>query len=374
MRGPSPHRIRHLVRKEFKQLLRDPRARPIIFATPVIQLVMFGYAVNTDVRNTRTFVVDHDGTAIARELQDALTASGYFRVVQRSERPSEMMRALDQGRAVVGLQIPAGFTADLLAGRGATVQLLIDGSDSNTATVAQGYAVLIIQGFGASHGPVAVETRTGGVDLRSRAWYNPSLESRVYNVPAVIGILLLLICLLLTSLSVVREREIGTLDQLVVTPITPTELMMGKTIPVVLIGLFDVALITAVAMLWFDIPFRGTVAALLLAALLYILAGLSFGLIISSVSRTQQEAFMSMFLFILPAIILSGFFFPISSMPEVFQWITYLNPVRYFLEIVRGIFLKGNGLAELWPQLGAVGVLAVGGLAIAVTRFRRSIS
>lgn len=375
---PSLRRIRHLVRKELRQLLRDPRARPIIFATPVIQLVLFGYAVNTDVRDTKTFVVDHDRTAIARELLDALTASGYFRIVERSDRPAEMVRALDQGRVVAGLEIPEGFAADLLAGRGATLQLLIDGSDSNTATVAQGYAVLILQRFGASRGPMAVEARAtgraGGVDLRSRAWFNPSLESRVYNVPAVIGILLLLICLLLTSLSVVREREIGTLDQLVVSPITPIELMVGKTIPVVFIGLVDVALITAVAMLWFDIPFRGTAGSLVLAALLYILAGLSFGLIISTVSRTQQEAFMSMFLFILPAIILSGFFFPISSMPEVFQWITYLNPVRYFLEIVRGIFLKGNGLAQLWPQYAAVGVLAFGGLAVAVQRFRRSIA
>ncbi|MFQ5746897.1 MAG: ABC transporter permease [Gemmatimonadota bacterium] len=373
MNGESAQRIRSLVRKEMRQLLRDPRARPILFVAPVIQLVLFGYAVNTDVRHTSTFLVDHDRTAESRALRDAFTASGYFDLVGESLRPSDLVAELDRGRAVVGLQIPAGFAAAVARGDEASVQVLVDGSDSNTATIAQGYANLITRRFllarreAAQGGPA----RATGLDLRARAWFNPDLESRVYNVPAIVGVLLMLICLLLTSLSVVREREIGTLDQLLVSPVRPAELMIGKTIPVTLIGLVDLVLITGVAHLWFHIPFRGSPGALFLAALLYIVAGLSFGLIISSVSRTQQEAFMSMFLFLMPTIILSGFLYPIASMPQVFQWVTYLNPVRYFLEIVRGIFLKGNGLADLWPQYAAVSAIAAAGLGVATNRFRR---
>lgn len=372
----SFRRLRQLVRKEFRQLLRDPRSRPILFVMPLVQLVLFGYAVNTDVRHTSTFVVDHDRSSTSRALQDAFTASGYFDITGRSPRPADLIEALDRGRAIIGLEIPAGFGADVAGGRGGHVQILVDGSDANTGNVAQGYAQLILQDFslagndgdtGAGTGPGV----TGGIDLRARAWYNPTLESRVYNVPAVIGVLLFIICLLLTALSVVREREIGTLDQLLVTPMRPAELILGKTIPVMVVGLVDLVLITSVARLWFDIPFRGSPVALVAAAILFIVAGLSIGLIISSVSRTQQEAFMTMFLFTLPSVILSGFFFPISSMPLGFQLITLANPVRYFLEIVRGIFLKGSGVPDLWLQYVALGGLAAGGLYLAVLRMRK---
>jgi ABC-2 type transport system permease protein len=213
-----------------------------------------------------------------------------------------------------------------------------------------------------------------GVDLRARAWYNPELESRVYNVPGVIGVLILIMCLLLTALAVVRERELGTLDQLMVSPLTPLELMLGKTLPVTLIGLIDLTLVSLVAIGWFGIPMRGSVFALLPAALLYIVAGLSFGLLISTISKTQQEAFMSMFLLVVPAIILSGFFYPIDAMPNVFQWLTLLNPVRHFLEIVRAIFLKGSGIADLWPQYVALTLLAVAALWLAIVRFGRTMT
>jgi ABC-2 type transport system permease protein len=356
-----------MVRKERRQLLRDPRTRLIMFVAPVMQLLMFGYAVNTDIRDAATFVVDRDASAASRRLVEAFTTTGRFAVAGASSRSADLPFALDRGEAVVALEIPAGFAADLAARRPARVQIVVDGTHSNTATVALGYATRIVQAYGRGSGG------TPGIDLRARAWFNPGLESRVYNVPAVIGIVLLLMCLLLTALAVAREREMGTLEQLMVTPLSPAELMLGKTIPVAIVGMIDLVLVTAVAVLWFDVPFRGSVLALLLAALIYILAGLAFGLLISTVSRTQQEAFMTMFLFILPAVILGGFLFPVETMPAPFRWLALLDPVRHFLHVVRAIFLKGEGIAGLWPQYAALLAMAIGALAFSVLRFRKTV-
>jgi ABC-2 type transport system permease protein len=364
-------RVRELVRKEARQLLRDPRTRAVIFVSPVIQLLMFGYAVNTDIRDTATFVVDLDASAQSRRLTDAFVASGYFRIAGRSTRPADLVRALDHGDALIGIEIPQGFDRDLAAGQ-ASVQVLIDGTESNSATVAQGYAVRIVQRFALAQALAATTAPPGGIDLRARAWYNANLESRAYNVPAVIGVLIMLMCLLLTALSVVRERELGTLDQLMVSPLTPGELMLGKTIPVGIVGLIDLAAVTALALLWFDIPVRGSALVMLSAAILYILSGLAVGLLISTISRTQQEAFMSMFLFFQPAIILSGFFYPVENMPAVFQWVTLANPVRHFLEIVRAVFLKGAGLEALWVQYLLLAVIAAIVLRLAVARFPKT--
>lgn len=369
--GSARLRIQRMLQKELRQIFRDPRLKRIIFVAPVIQLIVFGYAVNTDLRNASTFVVDQDQTQESRALVDALTASGYFRVVGRSARPADLTAALDKNRAVMGVQIPARFAADLAAGRSPGVQLLFDGSNSNTATIAQGNATRIVQQFALAHLQATGSVPTGGIELRTRAWYNPDLASRVYNVPAVIGIILMLMSLLLTAMAVVREREMGTLEQLSVTPLTPTEFMLGKTLPPAIIAFFDLVLITLVAILWFGIPFRGSAIALLAAALLYILTGLAFGLLISTISKTQQEAFMALFLIFMPFIILSGFMFPIFTMPEAFQLLTYLNPIRHFLEVVRGIFLKGDGLRELWPQYLWLTGLAVVTMWTAVMRFRR---
>ena len=366
-------RLREMIKKEFRQLLRDPRTRGVVFVAPVIQLLMFGYAVNTDIRDTATYVVDHDQTSESRRLVDAFRATGYFEIVGQSRRSQDIARALDHGEAMVGLEIPRGFARDLSSSSGATVQIIVDGTESNSATVAQGYAQRIVQRFALNRAAATGALPTGGIELRVRAWYNPTLESRMYNVPAVVGVLIMLMCLLLTALAVVREREIGTLDQLMVSPLTPEELMLSKTLPVAVIAVFDLVLISVTAILWFDVPMRGSPPALLAAALLYILSGLAVGLLISTISRTQQEAFLTMFLFFQPAIILSGFFYPITSMPEVFQWITLLNPVRHFLEIVRGIFLKGEGIAALWPQYLALAVMAVGVLRLAVLRFPKTV-
>lgn len=367
-------RLRQLVRKEFRQMLRDPRSQRFLFISPIIQLLLFGYAVNTDVRKVKTVVVDHDHTAISRELVENLQASGYFRVVGYGDRPADLVAALDRGDALVGLEIPRGFSADLAAGRTGSVQVLLDGTSSNTATIAQGYATQIVQRFGVERAGTGAQahSRTAGVDLRARAWYNPNLRSQVYNVPGVIGTIVMMMGLLLTSLAVVREREIGTLEQLMVSPLTPSELILGKTLPVVFVAFTDLVLITAVALLWFHVPFRGSFSLLVLASVFYILSGLGLGLLISTISNTQQEAFMSMFFFFLPMIILSGFMYPIENMAPFFRYLTLLNPIRHYLIVVRGIFLKGAGWSALWPQLATLAVMGVTVLWFATTRFHKT--
>ncbi|HSG47641.1 MAG TPA: ABC transporter permease [Longimicrobiales bacterium] len=370
-------RVRALVRKELRQLFRDPKTKRIIFVSPILQLILFGYAVNTDVRHVSTWVVDHDRTPESRLLVDAFSASDYFRVVGTHDDPATLRKALDGGTARVGLWIPPGFAADAKGGRSPAVQILLDGTNSNTATVAQGYAQRIVTEMAvawAAEGGMAGAAGSavsGGVDVRARAWFNPSLLSQVYNVPAVCGVIVLLMALLLTAMGVVREREMGTLDQLLVSPLSAGELMLGKILPVAGIALVQLALVTVVALLWFDIPLRGSPAVLLLASVLFILAGLSVGLFISTVSNTQQEAFLSMFLFLLPAIILSGFLYPVETMPDFFQVVTMANPLRHFLEVVRGVFLKGAGIRDMAVPFTILAVMAVGGMAGASRRFKR---
>jgi ABC-2 type transport system permease protein len=366
--GIVPLRVRRLVRKELRQIFRDPRMKRVIFVAPVVQLLVFGYAVNTDIRETPMFVVDHSATYESRELVNALTASGYFRVAGRSTRPEDLTRALDRGNAIVGIQIPPRYATDLRSEGGARVQVIVDGTNSNTATVVQGNVVRIVQQLADRHRAAEGSPRPPGVELRIRAWFNPDLASRVYNVPAVMALIVLLMSLLLTAVSMTREREMGTLEQLTVTPLTPTELIMGKTLPVAGIALIQLSVIMVVAVFWFGIPFRGSLLALLVAALIYIVAGLAFGLVIASYSRTQQEVLLVMFLFFMPAIILSGFMFPVFTMPAVFQWITLANPIRHFLEIVRPIFLRGDGIAELWPHY--LWLLALAGTALLAAQRR----
>ena len=369
-------RIVRMVHKELRQLFRDPRTKRIIFLSPIVQLLLFGYAVDTDVRHVDTAVLDWDRTTESRALVDALTASGYFEVTRWAASDGELSRVLDRGEARAALVIPTRFAADLAAGRAPAVQILLDGTNSNTATVAQGYATRLVGEFGARHGPVGLDVASAanrGVDLRVRAWFNPGLASRVYNVPAVIGMIVLIMSLLLTAMAVVREREMGTMDQLLVSPLSPGELIVGKTLPVAGVAMIQLSLVASVALLWFQIPFRGSVLVLILAAVLFILAGLSFGLLVSTISRTQQEAFLSIFLLLLPAVILSGFLYPVETMPAVFQWLTYANPFRHFLEIVRDLFLKGAGLADLWVQFSALAVMAAAGLTLAIERFRADI-
>lgn len=370
-------RIYRIVIKEFIQVLRDRRMKFLVFVTPVVQLVIFGYAVTTDVQHIRTAVLDRDRSVESRALIERFTSSGYFDIVAAAEDQRGLQLALDKGQATLAIQIDRGFAVDLRAGKRTTVQILVDGTDSNTGTVAMGYAERIVADFARSHMlPLGSSEKisapvTDPIDLRSRAWYNPDLESRNFNVPGVIGVVLMLTSLLLTSMAVVREREIGTLEQLMVTPVRPMELILGKTLPFVLISYVDLMLVMLVAVFWFEVPLKGNPALLLFGAGLYLMSTLGVGLFISTISQTQQQALMSAFFFYLPAVLLSGFMFPIANMPELAQWITYLNPLRYFLVIVRDVFLKGSGLDLLWPQFLAQGILGTTLLVFSALRFNK---
>lgn len=377
MSAVSRVRVFQLLRKELVQLLRDPRSRKLLIIAPIIQLLVFGYAVNTDVRHARTFLLDADQTSESRALAATLTAGGYFDIVARSERPAEMTRALDAGDVLIGVHIPRGFAANIARGKATSVQLLVDGSSANTANVALGYATQIVGRYGLQRGAEIAaragrSTPSGGVDFAPRVWYNPNLESRAYNVPAVMGNIVMLMALLLTSLAVVRERELGTLEQLMVSPLKPVELILGKTIPSALVAMFDVVLVTTVALLWFRIPFEGSFVVLGVASLLYVLTGLGVGLLISTVSNTQQEAFMSMFMFFLPALMMGGLLFPVENMPHWVQWISAFDPIRHYLLVVRGVFLRGAGWSVVWPQMAVLAAFGVGLLAIATRKFHKT--
>ena len=370
-------RIYRMLVKEFIQVLRDPRMKAMIFIMPVIQLIIFGYAVTTDVDHIKTAVYDLDKSPESRALIERFTASGYFTVVAMPDDPQTLGRLLDKGEVILAMQINAGFADDLKSGRQAVIQSMVDGTDSNTGTVAMDYAQRISAEFSKTRRALPVDIAQVGqpraqpVELRSRAWFNPDLKSRNYNVPGVIAVIVLLMSLLLTSMAVVREREIGTMEQLMVTPIRPLELILGKTLPFVLISYVDVLLVTAVGILWFHVPIKGSFWLLLFGAGVYLMSTIGVGLFISTISRTQQQALMSSFFFYLPAVLLSGFMFPIANMPEPAQWITYVNPLRYFLVIIRGIFLKGSGLEVLWPQFVALTVLGALLLTLSSLRFQK---
>jgi len=371
VRSERLDRVLGLAGKELLSLRRDPKLLRLVFVSPLIQLLVFGYAVSTDVRNTRMFVVDHDHTAASRSLVEAMTSGGYFREVGRSDRSADLVAAMQDGRAIVGLELPPGYARALHAPRGAVVQIVVDGTNSNVATVALGYAEQIVQMHGLAQLAVAVRPP---VDLRVRAWYNPGLLSRIFNVPAILGSIMMLVSLVLTSLAVVREREVGTLEQLMVSPLTPVELIAGKTLPFAVIALFDLVLITTVALAWFRVPFTGNFLVLLLAAILFLLSTLGLGLLISTISTTQQEAFLATFLTFMPLMLLSGFMFPVASMPVVFQWLTLLNPLRHYLEIVRAVFLKAAGFRSQWRSLLALALLGSGVIGLAASRFRKTVT
>ena len=378
-------RLRHLVIKEFIQTFRNPRMRFVLLAPPLMQLVAYGYAFNLDISCIPTAVADFEQTQETREIIRRFERSGYFCLRVRVARAAELGRLLDQGDVKLALQFDPGFTADLRRNQPATLQILVDGTDSNTAMVAAGYANGILARYNQEirQAAVAVPTtragvptaeivrdRAPGIDLRTRAWYNPDLRSRNFFVPGVIALVTMLVSLQLTSMSIVREREVGTMEQLLVTPLRAAELILGKTIPPVLISFFDIALVTSVAVFWFRVPIRGSLALLFGAAALYLLSTVGIGLCISTVSRTQQQAMMAMAFFFMPANLFSGFLFPISAMPWPIQYLSLLNPLRHFLVIIRGIFLKGIGLAILWPEMLALLLLGAVLLGLSALRFR----
>jgi ABC-2 type transport system permease protein len=361
-------RIRQMILKEFIQVLRDRRMKAIIFGVPVLQLLVFGYAVTTDVNHIAISFLDLDKSPESREIGRRLGSSGYFTIRYTPESQEETRDLLDRGKVLCAIQINKGFSRDLKKALPAEIQILADGTDSNTAAVAMSYASRIIAKYASDEGAKHAGLMPVHVDVRTRVWYNPDLRSKNYNVPGVIALMIMLISLLLTSMAVVREREIGTMEQLMVTPLKPVELMLGKTIPFGVIGFFDMLLVTIVGTLWFQIPIRGSVFLLTASTAIYLLSVLGIGIFISTVSKTQQQALMATFLFFAPAVLLSGFMFPIENMPEMIQYGTYLNPLRYFLVIIRGIFLKGNGIDILWTQMLAL--LLLGSVVMIISSFR----
>ncbi len=373
-------RIKHMLIKEFIQVFRDPRMKGVVFVAPVIQLLVFSYAVTTDVRNVATAVQDRDNSVLSRELVARFLRSGYFEIVAHIEGDRQAQDLIDRGKAQAALCMEKGFGEDIQAGRTAQLQLIVDGTDSNTAGIVLQYAARIVGEFSRqillsqfvrSKGKIQ---QPGRIDLQTRAWFNENLESRNFYVPGVIAIIVTLITLMLTSMAIVREKEIGTMEQIMVTPITPLEFILGKTAPFALIGFVDVILVTIVGVFWFAVPIRGSLLLLLLGTALYLMTTLGIGLLISTVSRTQQQAMMTTFFFFMPAILLSGLMFPIANMPKVIQWFTYLNPMRYFLVIIRGIFLKGVGPDILWPQMLALAVMGVFTLWLSSRRFRKTLA
>jgi ABC-2 type transport system permease protein len=373
-------RLRHMLRKEFIQVLRDPRMRAVIIVVPIFQVLIFGYAVTTDVRDIRTAVYDLDNTPQSRDLLDRFVGSGYFHVVARLHDEAQVRDVLDRGTAKAVLRVDRGFGGAIAAGRQASLQILLDGTDSNTASLVLKYAGQITAGYNERALTREVLRMTGHppppppVVLSERAWFNPNLESRDYFVPGVIALLVMVISILLSSMAIVREKEIGTIEQIMVTPIGRLEFILGKTIPFALIGFLDVILISLVAVFWFGVPIEGDPLLLFFSTGLYLMSTLGVGLFISTVSRTQQQAMMTAFFFMQPAILLSGFIYPIANMPVAVQWFTYLNPLRYFLVIIRGVFLKGVGISVLWPQMAALAVLGTVLLLLASTRFRKTLA
>ncbi|MCX5838792.1 MAG: ABC transporter permease [Deltaproteobacteria bacterium] len=366
-------RIREMVRKEFIQLFRDPKNRVVLVMAPLIQLLVFGYVVNYDIKDIRVALIDQAQTRESRLLTDAFTAGGIFRITHRPADSRGMEELFLAGKADLGIKIPPDLSSRIRRGETAAVQILADGSMSNMASVRISYAVMVIDRLNRQllrelHGR---DLQYGRIDARIRTWYNPNLDSQHFFVPGIVAFVIMLISLLLTSIAIIKERENGTMEQLIVTPLKPIEFIIGKTIPYTVISIGQMAFVMVFAVFWFEVPLAGSVLALFLATCLFLLSTLGTGLFISTVSKTQQQAMMTTFFFILPFFMLSGFVFPIANMPEVVQGLTYLNPLRYFLIIIRGIFLKGVGLHVLWPQYAALTVLGVLVFAGAVGRFRK---
>jgi len=365
----SLRRVMRVVRKELIQAFRDPTMRSLLFVPPLLQLVLFGYAVNTDVRNIETAVLDQDGTPASRALVARLEGSTCFRIVRRAADEREVRRLLDRGEVLAALHVRAGFSERRARGLPTRVQLLLDGTDSNTATVALAYARQALAP--AAVDPVGLPLRGEPVELKPRVWFNQSLRSRIYFIPGVIALIALLVSLMLTSMSVVREREMGTLEQLLVTPLRPLELVLGKSIPFGMVVAVDILFVTVAAILLFDLPVRGSIVLLSLSLLLFVVSSLGIGLLISTASHTQQQAMMLSFVMMFPITLLSGFAFPIRNMPEIIRYATGANPMRHILVILRAVLLKGVGLDVLYPQVLALLGLTVLIMAAAVLRFRQ---
>ena len=358
--------------------------RGMLFMPPLIQLFVFGFAVNLDVDHASLAWMDGDHTYQSRELLAAFQGSGRFEVIGLPASDREVQDLLDSNKADLVVRVLPGFERDLQRGRPTAVQVLVNGANSNTASIVSSYASTIVTNFAgavmqeqnrdhltARQAPAAVSFRVPQLKMQSRVWFNPDLRSRNYFVPGIVVNIIMLVTLMLTAMAIVREKEIGTMEQLMVTPIRPIELMLGKTLPFAVVGLVDTALVVGAALLLFHVPFRGSALLLFFCGGLFLMTSLGAGLFISTISQTQQQAMMTTFMFFQPFFLLSGFAFPIRNMPEPVQYLTMLNPVRYFMEIVRGLFLKGSGVEALWPQMLALAIFGVVILTLSSLRFRK---
>ena len=358
------NKILQVIRKEYLQLRRDPRLLPIIFLSPIAQLFVLGYAANLDVRNIPAVVCDLDGSAASRGFLARFENSGYFHIKGSVANPQDIDRWLDHSLASIAVILPGRFGSDLEAGKTVQVQVVTDGAESQSAIIGFGYASMIVAEYSRDV-LVRALSRSGvtipaaGLVHQTRVWYNPDLKSRNFFVPGVLSTLLMIMTMLLTSQAIVKEKETGTMEQLIVTPLRPWQLIAGKLLPFLLIGLIDIALVVIVATFWFRVPVKGSLPLLFGLSLIFMMTTLGLGLFISTISRNQQQAMMISSFFMMPQILLSGFIFPLENMPAVIQAVSVIIPMRYFLVIIRGLFLKGIGLETLWDEAAALLIFGV---------------
>jgi ABC-2 type transport system permease protein len=373
-------RLSAMLTKEFLQIRRDRGAMLRLIVPLVVQMMVFGYAATFTVHNVNTVVLDLDQSQASRSLISHFVASGRFDVVEEATSDAQVKSAIDDNTALMAIVIHAGFQRDLQNGKGAPLQVILDGTNSNTALIALGYISQIVTQFSSDEASKLLPPHASlarpeiGVTLQTQPWFNSGLEDRWFFIPGVIGSLTLLQVVSLTAFAIVREREVGTLEQIMVSPIRPVEFILGKTVPFFLIGLGDIALVSTIGIFWFKVPFIGDPLVMLAGAMLFLLAAIGIGLLLSTFSKTQQQAFSLNFFFVNPLFILSGFAFPIAAMPKALQWFTLINPLRYFLIVIRAVFLKGVGFAVLWPDLAAMAALAAIMLTVSVLRFRSSLN
>lgn len=370
-------RIGAILKKEFLQVFRDPRMRVVIFISPMIQVFIFGYAATMDITNVPIAVYDIDNTKYSRALIHDFSYSQYFDIKRYIREERQVNELINESKVLAVLKFNAGFSRDLVGNNPAEVQLIVDGTDSNAASIIMNYANTIIMNYNDRVLAERAAVYLGGsdayaaVDLRDRRWFNENLESRNYYLPGVIVLIVTIMSLLLSAMAIVREKEIGTMEQLIVSPIRPFELILGKIVPFGIIAVVQVTLITLIGVLWFGVPLRGSIPLLIFCTLLYLLTTLGAGLFLSTICATQQEAMMSVFLFNFPMTLLSGFAYPIANMPVVIQYLTYLNPQRYYLTIIRYIFLKGVGVEALWDEMLALLVFGVVVITMSSMRFQK---
>lgn len=375
-------RIAPLLRKEVIHVRRDPRSLWLALGMPIVLLLLFGYAVKIDISHIALGIVDQDNTSLSRELRSRIQSTEYFDFLYLLPSYSGAERLLNQGKVKIVIVIPAHFARDLGRGQNTSLQLLVDGSNNNTALIALGYLSRLIQTFSTSLVLEMVKSRGGdatasgfaSVNPEFRIWYNPELRSTNYIVPGLIAVVMIIVSAMLTSLTVAREWETGTMEQLISTPARPLEIIIGKLIPYFLLGIVQITLVVLIGIVVFAVPLKGNIGFLFIASSVFLLNGLGMGLFISTITKSQQLAFqLSLLLTLLPSFILSGFIFPISSMPKIIQYATYLIPARYFLIVLRGIFLKGIGLEILWPQFLMLIFFAAAILTVCAKRLRLSL-